>query len=333
MLLLPIRGAGGSCISAGGYDSIRNVSNSTKKRSGFWKGPDGLRAGWGILVFMLIFVAVALIIFALAYWLRVFTAEELQGLQTRIIPRVAIPLSIAESSGLLVAYFVVGWLDGRSWRDHGLRPARALVHFVQGVLTGVLLMSLLVAALVLSHALRTGPSGRPPAEIVWSGLQWAALFLPAAFFEEMVFRGYPFFRTARAIGPLRAAVVMSLAFALAHLLNGGETPIGLLQVVVIGLVFNLAVWRTGALWWAIGVHAAWNWTQTFVFGCNNSGLAGGGQWLVSVPAGPIWLSGGSTGPEGSLLVLPVMALAVWIVLRTLPVEPPEAPPEVKTASP
>jgi membrane protease YdiL (CAAX protease family) len=110
---------------------------------------------------------------------------------------------------------------------------------------------------------------------------------------------------------------MSIVFGLVHLGNREETVIGILQTMGIGLVFCLAVWRTGSLWWALGAHAAWKWTQSFIFGCANSGLEASGQFLVSTPAGPDWLSGGAAGPEGSILCLPVELLLAWIVVRTL----------------
>ena len=299
---------------------------SSERRASFWRGGDGLlRPGWAILLFMSIAVVAALILLALLFLLGLWTVAEVQAVQTRITPRVVLALAVAESSGLLVAYAVMSRIDGRSWQDYGLRRDRALLRFGQGALSGVLLMSLLVGVLVLIQAMQIGSSARAAGPLLGSGLEWAAAFVPAAFVEEMMFRGYPFFRLARAINPTRAAIVMSLLFGLAHLSNGGEALIGILQVVCIGLLFSLAVWRTGSLWWSIGAHAAWNWTQTFVFGCANSGLSGSGQWLVSVPTGPGWLSGGATGPEGSLLVVPVLGLMLWVIVRTLPAVPHTRP--------
>jgi uncharacterized protein len=289
------------------------------RRSGFWKGADGLRSGWAILLFMIIGLSVTAILMRTVFALGLLARPDMTEVLTRLMPGLEAAVFAAVSCGMLVAYGVMSRIDRRPWRDHGLGGSRALVRFGQGALSGAVLMSLLVGALVLTHAMKTGSSGIPARSLIGPGLQWAAMFLPAAFVEEMIFRGYPFFRLARAISPTWAAIVMSLLFGLAHQPNGGEGLAGILLTVVIGLVFNLAAWRTGSLWWSFGAHAAWNWTQTFVFGCSNSGLAGGEQWLVSVPTGPVWLSGGTTGPEGSVLVLPLMALMAWTIVLTLPV--------------
>jgi membrane protease YdiL (CAAX protease family) len=283
-------------------------------------GRDGLRSGWAILLFVAIAAACTAGFFGIVYWLAHFTPADLSAMRTSLLPGVRTALVLAESCGLLVATAVMGKIEGRSWLDYGLRGRRGAALFAQGALWGALLMAGLVGTLALTHAITIDSSGRGSWSLIGSGLVWAAMFLPSAFVEELLFRGYPFFRIARARGPIRAAIGMSVWFGLAHLGNREETLIGVLQVVSVGLVYCLSVWRSGSLWWAFGAHAAWNWTQSFIFGCANSGLAASGQWLMSTPRAPGWLSGGATGPEGSILSIPAMALMAWIVLRTLPLE-------------
>lgn len=284
-----------------------------------WRGPDGLRRGWAVSLFVIMAAAIAAVLFWIVYLLAHLTPADMAALRSQLVPGIRLALVLAECGGLLLATAVMARIEGRSWLDYGLRERRAAILFGQGAFWGALLMSALVGVLALAHALTlTAPrSGLEP--LLGSGLSWAAMFVPAALVEELLFRGYPFFRLARAGSPVRAAVVMSLCFGLAHLGNRDETVIGLVQVVGIGLVFCLAVWRTGSLWWALGAHAAWNWTQTFVFGCATSGLPATGQWLTSAPSGPAWLSGGVTGPEGSILSIPAFALLAWIAVLTLPV--------------
>jgi hypothetical protein len=290
----------------------------SQRRSTVWIGPDGLRSGWAILLFVAIAAACTVVFFGIAYGFAHFTPEDLSAMRTALKPGVRTALVLAESCGLLVATAVMGKIEGRTWLDYGLRGRRGVALFAQGAFWGGLLMAGLVGILALTHAITIDSSGRGSWSLIDSGLIWAAMFLPSAFVEELLFRGYPFFRLARVRGPIRAAIGMAVWFGLAHLGNHGETVIGVLQVVSVGLVYCLSVWRTGSLWWAFGAHAAWNWTQSFVFGCSNSGLAASGQWLISTPAGPGWLSGGATGPEGSILSIPAMALMAWIVVRTLP---------------
>ncbi len=284
-----------------------------------WKDGNGLRPVWSVALFVIVAAAVAAVVFGIAYRVAHLTPEDLRALRSRLVPGVQEALVLAESCGLLLATAAMSRIERRSWLDYGLRGRRAATLFAQGAFWGALLMSVLVGALVLVHAITIETHGSGARSLVEWGVLWAAVYVPAALVEELLFRGYPFFRLSWAYNPTRAAVIMSLCFGLAHLGNAQETPIGIAQVVSVGLVYCLAVWRSGSLWWALGAHVAWNWTQTFVFGCANSGLAATGEWLRSAPSGPAWLSGGTTGPEGSILSLPAMVLLAWIVIRTLPV--------------
>ncbi|MGA3131806.1 MAG: CPBP family intramembrane glutamic endopeptidase [Terracidiphilus sp.] len=293
---------------------------ASQSRSTLWMGPDGLRSGWAILLFVAIAAACTVCFFGIVYWLAHFTLADIRAMRISLMPGIRTALVLAESCGLLVATAVMAKLERRSWLDYGLRGRRGVALFAQGAFWGALLMAGLVGILALTHEITIASSGRGSWSLIGSGLVWAAMFLPGAFVEELLFRGYPFFRLARIGKPIRAAIVMSVWFGLAHLGNREEALIGVLQVVSVGLVYCLAVWRTGSLWWALGAHAAWNWTQSFIFGCANSGLAPNGQWLVSTPTGPAWLSGGATGPEGSILSIPAMAVMAWIVVRTLPLD-------------
>jgi hypothetical protein len=67
------------------------------------------------------------------------------------------------------------------------------------------------------------------------------------------------------------------------------------------------------LWFAVGFHAAWDWSETFFYSVPDSGTVFPGHLLSSSLRGPAWLSGGSAGPEGSVLCFAVVGLA-WIAL-------------------
>jgi uncharacterized protein len=112
----------------------------------------------------------------------------------------------------------------------------------------------------------------------------------------------------------QAAWVTSTLFGLIHTYNRGENWIGILAAAGIGFVFCVSVRLTGSAWWAIGCHAAWDWSETYFYGTPNSGLIARGHLLTTSPAGNPLLSGAADGPEGSLLVLGAIALLMAFLL-------------------
>ena len=117
-----------------------------------------------------------------------------------------------------------------------------------------------------------------------------------------------------------ATIVTTTWFVATHATSRGENAIGLASIALFGLIACLTLWRTGNLWFAIGLHAAWDWSETYLYGVADSGHAPapGHLFTARVPPGlPAWLTGGAAGPEGSalclvLLVLLRLACARWL---------------------
>jgi membrane protease YdiL (CAAX protease family) len=112
----------------------------------------------------------------------------------------------------------------------------------------------------------------------------------------------------------QAAWVTSTLFGFIHTGNNGETWIGIFAAAFIGFAFCVSIWATGSAWWAIGCHAAWDWAETYFYGTADSGLPPQGHYLTANPAGPVIWSGGTDGPEGSLLVIAVVLLLVLFLV-------------------
>jgi len=108
----------------------------------------------------------------------------------------------------------------------------------------------------------------------------------------------------------QAAWVTSALFGFVHTGNNGENWIGIFAAAGIGFAFVVSVRVTGSAWWAIGCHAAWDWTETFFYGAADSGNVATGHYLTTTPAGSALWSGGTDGPEGSVLVLAVIVLLI-----------------------
>ena len=132
------------------------------------------------------------------------------------------------------------------------------------------------------------------------------------FFEEFAVRGYVQFTLGNGIGFWPSALLLSLVFGAIHSFNSGENWIGEFGAMAIGLFFCLTLRRTGSLWFAVGMHASWDWSESYLYSVPDSGGMAPGHLLHSSLHGSRWLTGGSVGPEGSVLLFALIAL-LWLL--------------------
>ncbi len=112
----------------------------------------------------------------------------------------------------------------------------------------------------------------PTLSAVFPGLILSAtLWFAQAAGEEGLNRGYAFVQLCRAISFWPAAALSSAWFMYGHVGNEGETVPGILAAGLFGLALSYSLLKTGSLWFALGFHASWNFTQSFIFGFHNSG--------------------------------------------------------------
>jgi uncharacterized protein len=282
-------------------------------------GPDGLRPGWGFAFYVLMFYAAQRLAVELA-WARDLGASGLwSGL-------------LEEFGNVLAAMLpaaVLAKVEGRPWRRYGLPPRDAFARrFWMGAMWGISAISLLMFALYVLHSFSFGHLVLHGARIVRFAIYWSVMFVLVGLFEEFLLRGYTQFTLARGVGFWPAAITLSCAFGLTHLRNNGEHWPGLFAAAFIGLFFCLTLRRTGTLWFAVGFHAAWDWGETFLYSVPDSGMVSPGHLLSSSLRGPDWLSGGSVGPEGSVLCFVVIAVACVLFNKYYPpaqASPPRRP--------
>ncbi|HET7042514.1 MAG TPA: CPBP family intramembrane glutamic endopeptidase, partial [Gemmatimonadales bacterium] len=143
------------------------------------------------------------------------------------------------------------------------------------------------------------------------------LLLPAAFSEELVFRGLPYVALSRAFGRVPAAIALSVLFGAAHYGNPNVTGLAVANVAIAGVFLSAAFWLPGGIWAATGAHLGWNLTLA-ALGAPVSGLPFTLPMLDYAMGGPAWLTGGSFGPEGGVIAtLIVSAGAVLLFRRTM----------------
>ncbi len=220
---------------------------------------------------------------------------------------------VAGMSALVVwiATALMAKIEKRPVLSYGFMGERRLSRLLLGVAAGVAALSGLVLVLNLSgHVVFDGQALHGAS--AWTcGLQAGLTFLLTGVFEESLLRGYLPSTLARGMGFWCAAPVLSVGFGATHLGNPGESPIGIVSVVGVGLVLCLSLWLTRSLYWAVGLHAGWDWAQSYLYGVANSGQEPSAHLFATHPSGGLRWSGGSTGPEGSLLVIPTLAVIAW----------------------
>src|SRR5438067_5796999 len=138
----------------------------------------------------------------------------------------------------------------------------------------------------------------------------------AAFMEELLFRGILFRWIEEFGGSWAALAITSALFGLAHIFNANATWTSSLAIMVeAGVLLGGAYMLARNLWVPMGLHAAWNFTQGFIFDVPVSGNDMHGLVQAKL-SGPILLSGGAFGLEASMIgvILSVPLGATLIVL-------------------
>ena len=210
-------------------------------------------------------------------------------------------------------------LENRSVGDYGL-PFRSFFgnHFCQGCAIGLAEITILIGSIAAFGGYSPGSLHLQGAAILAWAVYWILFFLLVGFFEEFAFRGYLQFTLADGVGFWPAAFILSVGFGALHLWNQNEGWAGAAGVAAIGLIFALALKRTGNLWLVVGWHAAFDFGETFLFSVPDSGTVFEGHLTNASLHGPVWLTGGAVGPEGSVFSFLTMAAAALFIHKAFP---------------
>jgi membrane protease YdiL (CAAX protease family) len=275
--------------------SIGAVVSTAPEEQSFFRSP-GLPSGFvRVCLYLILGNGIT---FGLLWVARFFLKDGLS-------PYAPQRLMTGESVALLGAFssaWLMSRLERREFGAYGL-PLRGAFGkwFWQGALFGLTEISVVVGAMAALGAYHFGALEIHGAELLRWAVFWMIFFIFVGLYEEFAFRGYVQFTFAQGLGFWPAAVLLSIAFGLIHKGNPGETWVGLAGIVLTGLFWCFTLRRTGNLWFAVGMHAIFDFGETFLYSVPDSGMIFPGHLSGATIAGPIWLTGGTAGPEGSVL--------------------------------
>ena len=260
---------------------------------------------WGrrILAFPLVrlILALAPIILLLSFATRAAASLHLakQGLANALVPAVLGVLVLA----LYVAY--VRTVERRPVDE--LDSRGAVVEAARGFAVGAALFTVTMAILLAlgAAAVERGDGWR-------ACLVGLLLSIGAACIEETMLRAI-FFRIVEAsLGTWIAIALSAALFGLLHAANPGATAVSTMAIALEAGVLLAAVYAfTRRLWMAMGLHAAWNFTEGGVFGASVSGTTPYGLFHSRF-SGASLLTGGAFGPEASIVAV-VICLSAGVL--------------------
>ena len=285
-----------------------------------------LRAGWGLLLFVLL-----TLLLVAGQTLALRTVPRLRDVpHTILVPHDALGNMVALFA-VAVATAVVTMLEQRRYGDYGFGGKTRVPLLLAGVACGAAVLTGLMLVLRAMGLVSLRINAASTMSDHWrQGAIWAGFYILVGFVEELLLRGYLQFDLTRAVASLlrtyfgarsgvstafwASATLLSIVYALLHGLNVGETLLGVVSTFFLGLLLVFSLWRTGSLWWALGFHVAWDWMQSFVFGTADTGLRARDHIWLTEPLGPAWKSGGTAGPEGSIFVFGALLAMLGLVL-------------------
>lgn len=293
-----------------------------------WRNRHGLlRVIWRLAIFSILVGAAGLLVNLIAGAIvAVLGVDRSAGAGRGSVPIMILGYALIIAGLFAASAAMVRRFDRRSIASLGLGlHSHWLRELSIGLFLGAFFVSAIVTVQLATGTLELEASGLAVGFLAQKTVLHVLFFTGVAFFEELLFRGYLLQILAEGfgdfagyvgqsgrlgavsrdaadtLGKVAAAILLSAPFGVLHYFNTGGTLIGAISAGTAGLVLCLAYFRTRSLWIPVGMHTTWNLFIAWVFSLPVSGETFPDAPLIATPSGPEWLSGGTFGPEGSIL--------------------------------
>jgi membrane protease YdiL (CAAX protease family) len=282
-----------------------------------------LRAGWRILLFIVIFWPLSAIILVIKPLFGEITKREYVEDFSIVIVLI---LAIATTIAVRIAR---RYLDKKSFQSLGLTLNRQgwkdlfFGFALSGLMAGLFFLTMVTFGWIELTGFSFSVDTPVPFSIADVGqymsvMSTGVLFIIfiecvlVGYWEELAFRGYLFQNMRDGMGLKLAIMSSCLIYGLIHATNPNATILSSAIIVFFGFLRLYGYLSTKMLWLSMGMHIGWNFFQGPIFGFAASGHQK--ATIIQVThAGPNWLTGGEFGPEGSVVILPILFLALWIM--------------------
>ena len=213
---------------------------------------------------------------------------------------------------ILVIFLWVRFAEGRKISTLGFFKNQMGLEYLKGFGLGIGLMGLYVIAAYLLgvYSLQDTLFNFDAPLILLSTLVVLPGWLLQGAAEEIMTRGW-LFQAASRKHILTGVILSSSIFGLLHLGNSGISPLAMINLILYGLFASVYALYTENLWSICAFHSAWNWSQGNLFGVSVSGtsILGGSVMVTGQTQGEAYMTGGTFGAEGSIIVTLILLTA------------------------
>jgi len=267
-------------------------------------GPPSMRAGWRILLFVVLFAGFGLV--------SLFPVVG-SGIFSQLVAGFVVFLCAGFGASMVMLRVV----DRRPLAALGfaLEP-RAVRDSVVGFLIGGAILGGTVGVLAMAGTVRWVADDGTAADYAATLALALGSFAVAAAAEEVMFRGYAFQAMVQGMGAWPAVLLSSALFALFHGANPNVNGLGLANIFLAGIMLAVAYLRTRSLWFATAVHLGWNWVMSALLDFPVSGLQLDTPLYSVRQMGGAWWTGGAFGPEAGIPATVLVLAATGWMLRT-----------------
>ncbi len=285
----------------------------------FFVGKDGhLRSGWRATFFVVAFLVCARLLEAAASVITYALGGLAAGFWGDILPFLIGAVVLFSSATLVgwgcgaifeeLPFSALGWWPHRGW----------FKNVAVGSLLGAASLLLAAGFTALTRGIKFSFNSSPGSTIGKTAIVSFVIFVIAGAAEESLFRGYVLQTFTRAKLAWVGVLLTSLPFAAVHLANPNVSrSFTFINTAVAGVWLAAAYLRTRSLWFPLGLHWAWNWTQASLLGLPVSGIQriAPAPLLHAMNAGPDWLTGGAYGIEGGAACTIALAISTFVIWR------------------
>lgn len=281
-----------------------------------------LKAGWRILLFLLIFFTFSALIFIVKPLFGNITKRAFLEDYSLII------IAILALGATVSAYLSRRFLDKKSFISLGLKWNRQTIKdlvfgfILSGLMAAVFFLLLLSFRLLEFNGFNFQTSSLDNSfdfvqfmSVVTIGSMGLMLLehILVGYWEELAFRGYIFQNIIEGLGITTAVIVSCLLYGLIHYTNPNATVLSSIIIIGFGFLRIYGYLSTKMLWLSMGMHIGWNFFQGPIFGFAASGHKKATLIQHSFLSDRQYLTGGEFGPEGSVIILPILILTIFVM--------------------